>query len=765
MKSKIVFIILFISHCLNAQVKLSPTSRIDWASFLSQHDLVWEQLPPNWNAGAFTGNGELGMVIYANLDSNRMDFHLARVDVTDHRKAPDKKTSAHVKGISPNGHLDFPRLDIGRMALYPSGKIISGNMRQHLWNAEITGEIVTNLGTVSFTAITHSTDMVDIIKVTSTEKYPDGKLAPYQWRFLAGNAQAPRTLVFPNEPMCKDYVKNPPPIYSIIGKVSVCTQPLLAGGDYATAWLDKKEQGNHSTIFISTANEIPAANASAGVAASTVTKSANSDQSILITKHKSWWHEFYPKSFLSIPDARMEAFFWIQMYKLGCTTRENGELIDDDGPFFRINQWPYATWDLNVQLSYWPVYASNHLELGTTLINYIDNHFPVMVTRTKGKQLGDMAWLMHNYWWQMRFSADKRGLLESWYPKAEQILGEYIEMMHKGEDGKLHLPEMQSPEYSINNRKYYEDATFNLGLCKWLLNTLIETTEKYGVNNNQLNKWKETKEQLTPFLVDKNGLMIGKDQSFNMSHRHFSHLLSQYPLFVLSPDNKEDKELVEKSVNHWFHIENGRALAGYSFTGAASLFAAIGEGDSAYNILSNFLKGEIAPARIATNTMYLESQGKNPTIETPFNGAAAIMDFLFQSWGNKLRIFPATPTVWKDAEFENLIGLGGFEVSAKKEGGKTKWVRIKSNAGETCVIKVDGWDGNLESTLPNLPIKLLGNGEYEISLQKNQSAILYPKGSKPNIQITPLKHEVGSINGWGFKKGMVMPPNEMWPEK
>ncbi|MBC8039633.1 MAG: hypothetical protein H7Y06_03755, partial [Opitutaceae bacterium] len=87
---------------------------IDWPAFLSRHDPVWEQLPRQWNEGAFVGNGQLGVMLYATLADNRLDFHLGRADVTDHRKAPDRQTSMGVPGAGV--FFDFPRLDVGRMA-------------------------------------------------------------------------------------------------------------------------------------------------------------------------------------------------------------------------------------------------------------------------------------------------------------------------------------------------------------------------------------------------------------------------------------------------------------------------------------------------------------------------------------------------------------------------------------------------------------------------------------------------------------------------
>ncbi len=35
----------------------------------------------------------------------------------------------------------------------------------------------------------------------------------------------------------------------------------------------------------------------------------------LAVTHRAWWHAYYRKSFLSVPDARIQRFYWIQLYK------------------------------------------------------------------------------------------------------------------------------------------------------------------------------------------------------------------------------------------------------------------------------------------------------------------------------------------------------------------------------------------------------------------------------------------------------------------
>jgi len=744
-----------------AKVNRPLKDHINYGEFLAQHDLVWEELPLQWNEGAFTGNAHLGMMVFASLKENRIDFHIGRQDVTDHRKAPDKKSSIGTPGAGVM--YDFPRLDIGRLVLVPAGKIISGTMRVDLWNAEIRGNIITSLGEVSFRAFTPYQEMVQIIEVTSSEK-DKGSMVPCQWNFLPGNPSSPRAIVFPDAKESKEYLPNPKPLLVKEENTAIWVQPLLAGGDYATAWTEKKgNKSGASTLYITTANEVPASGISKNVALKNIQHAVSQSVSDIEKLHRDWWHQFYSKSFLSIPDVRMESFYWIQLYKMATCSRPDGPAVDLNGPYFRVTQWPGLWWNLNVQLTYWLVYESNHLEMGENLITLMDDCFETLLARFRGPKLGDLAWAMHNYWLHYRYAGDRKAIQEKWVPKAMKIAALYEEMQQKDPSGKIGLLPMESPEYK--GFTLYTNSSYNLAIYRWLLSTLIESNERSNTNLSEVTKWKNTLARLVPFATDQNGIRIGSDQAVDMSHRHYSHLLGLYPLFQLNPDSPEDRALVDKSVVHWHKIGDGKGLAGYSYTGAASLYAALGRGNDAASILHHFLTGSIGISQLLSNTFYVESGGKNPVIETPLSAAASIMELLMQSWGNKIRIFPAVPDHWKDALFNDLRAQGGFLVSASRKESKTEWVQIKSMAGEPCIVKIPGWTGAFQSDKGKaIHIESLGNNEFRIDLATGDEILLAPSAAPVDAILQPVRHLTEEKNLYGIKKGMQLPKNQNWPE-
>ena len=72
-----ILVVLASSVARAAEVKAD----IDWPQFMARHDLVWNSVPSKWGEGAFTGNGLLGLMMYATDDGNGLRFRVGRTDV------------------------------------------------------------------------------------------------------------------------------------------------------------------------------------------------------------------------------------------------------------------------------------------------------------------------------------------------------------------------------------------------------------------------------------------------------------------------------------------------------------------------------------------------------------------------------------------------------------------------------------------------------------------------------------------------------------
>ena len=104
--------------------------QINWKTFMSGQDMIWNRLPQTWYEAPFMGNGSMGTYICKEPEKNAIRVDVNNSMVHDHREDD--------KGIYGRS-----RLLIGYFLLHPVGEITSGTMRLDLWDAETRGFIRT----------------------------------------------------------------------------------------------------------------------------------------------------------------------------------------------------------------------------------------------------------------------------------------------------------------------------------------------------------------------------------------------------------------------------------------------------------------------------------------------------------------------------------------------------------------------------------------------------------------------------------------------
>ena len=710
---------------------------VDWAAFLGRNDPVWAALPKKFDHGAFAGNGTLGLTVFQE-DAKALRFAMGRNDVTSHAR-------------------DNARLLMGGLRLTTKGKIIGGKLRTDLWNAEIRGTVATDAGTVTFTALVHAQQNVVVIDCSGSGGEAGCTWSWMQEKAATGNAKYDS---FEN-------LVNPACVPGQTDGVAWCEQKRTVGGSYTAAWTQKA-----SRLFFTIADSFPQ-DESKAAAVETVRRAAAETPDELLGSHRDWWHAYYPASFVSVPDTQIEGFYWIQMYKLASAMRPGGAVMDLQGPWNRATDWPRIWWNLNIQIAYSPVYAANRLEQGESFTRFIDAHRQAFVANAKeiwgvddcattphttsytgtngdgmaaakaGRYInpGDFTWALWLYWQQYRYSMDESLVKDqgahAFYPLLKGSVNLYLHLLKPGEDGKLHLPKIHSPEYGEA-----ADNNYNLSLLRWGCGTLLALNERYHLDDPQIPEWTRVLKDLTPYPQNENGFMVGAGLPFAHSHRHWSHMLMVWPLHLLSGEQPENKELVEKTLRHWLTVENGKQVYGWSAAAATHLYATLGDGENAVKQLRAHHNNKHF---VMPNTQYIEG---SPVYECSLVASSSLQYMLLQSWGGMIRVFPAVPQEWSTAAYQNLRAEGAFLVSAIRKDGRTSWVRIKSLAGEPCRVKPN-FTGAFACDRPD-KLKGLGSGVYELVLKKGESAVLYQGGREQDVQPCDLGGQ--KPNAWGLKE-------------
>lgn len=157
-----------------------------------------------------------------------------------------------------------------------------------------------------------------------------------------------------------------------------------------------------------------------------------------LSVHQQWWQDYWSRCRIILPDKILERQWYLEMYKFGAASRKDAPPICLQAVWTADNgQTP--PWrgdfhnDLNTQLSYWPGYASNHMEESEVFTDwlwkikqnsedYTKQFFGVeglnvpCISTLDGKNLGGWnqyshqpstsGWLAHHFYLQWKYSAD-----------------------------------------------------------------------------------------------------------------------------------------------------------------------------------------------------------------------------------------------------------------------------------------------------------------------------------------------------------------------
>ena len=748
--------------------------KVDYESFLSKHDMLWDIVPDKWQTAPYTGNGNVGFLFYQSPEEekNVISLHIGRHDYYDHREA---KTKAEEMLWIKRG-----RLPLGHFKLKSEGDITGVDMRLDLWNAELTGTLTTSKGSYEIRGFSHSTQ--DIIFFETDAK---NERVEISWHAEAPIPPVYEVLKRGGGPKGGTWDKMravtlemaPEPTFTTKGEHHFCYQPLYDDrGETTTGWKITGDAAAHQQLITSVHHSYPEHNSLDIVSQNLKVAENNLNKNAFISSHQKWWHDYYPLSFLTINDAEKEAFYWIQMYKLGSASRGNGPILDLMGPWYHRTFWPMVWGDLNVQLIYWTHLTANRMFIGESLLNNIDKYTPNLennvpnhwknsaavaalmpqdlIAYNGGKVPDMLAWMLNDYWLHCQFAGDDGRMRDNLFPILKKTVNSYLNYIKDNpvasDDGKIHIKYSWSPEYKPGRG---QDINFTLALIRWSCQTLIDIDNQHNINDPLRKEWEHLLDNLVEFQIDEDGLRIGKDIPFSNPHRHYSHLLAFYPLMVITPEEEADKELLRTSLDHWLDVtfNSGKKIkampvTGYTATGASSMYACLGDADKAYYYLDFLIKHK----NISTTTMYSEG-GINPVIESPLSFATSLHDMMLQSWGGKIRVFPASPDKWKDISFHKLRTQGAFLVSAKKVDGITEFVSVKSLQGKDCKLQVDFENPKFYIQGKLVAVEKSTDGFYAIDLKKNETLIVTSKTiHKTDLSIDELERSEEEKNLFGY---------------
>ncbi len=688
---------------------------------------------PEWKNGLPVGNGTLGAqvwgtgaALYLTLDrgdvwdlryeENHLDTytwkHLRQLVKERNPAAIQKEIIAD---ISPTNDLTPTKISIGRLriALPPATLVESAEL--DMQRAEVLWRLRVNGQTVHYRVLACVDPNVILVTLDGVKDWtPEVKLEALDEL----NAKAATALGYPK------------PQRGGEGEVSWVREPMGPSGVVNVVWTVRREGESWVLLLTIPRQDDPDA---LDTARRILRDAAARGVERLQRDHHEWWEKRWARSSVELPDPELQRLWINGIYKLASCSY-GGVPANLQGvwpPDGEIPPWrgDYHL-DMDVQETYWPAYSSNQLDLAEPLNRWLFERVvpeSEKLTRrffgvdglwfggaldVKGRLfgcevcwatvqywLGTPAWMAQHVWWYYSFGQDREYLRTQGYPFLKKTAQFYENILEEGQDGKLHVPLSTSPEFYSNDLEAWTaDPTSDLMLVRNLLRYTIRAAVALGVDADKRALWLSMDKRLAPYpvvakgdlrvpyLVSEGSLKVQPDTPYLRSHRHPIHLFSIFPGEDLNVEGPpEDRKLIEQSLREWIFRGTGEWM-GWSFPYGSLMASRVGRGNHALQLLEAYKAAYIRPNGFQVNGDYKQYgyalyDDQPFTVEGECGFTAAVNEMLLQSWGGKVRLFPAMPEKWRDAAFHHLRAQGGFLVSAEMRHGEVISAVVEAERG------------------------------------------------------------------------------------
>lgn len=721
MKSSLFYILTF-SLLFTVVSCSSPSGPV------SENNLKFNSLAGTWDEGLPLGNGWLGALIWQKGDNLR--FSIDRADLWDLRPVPELSLPQWNFKWVMQKWLDKEYGEVQELFDYraydqaATPTKIPGAAIEFSWNksaepaktelnlADATGHVIWPDG-MNLQVFVHAINPVGYFRFTGIPKEFALKLVPPVYRDESALGKI--------DPVGGQDLRR---LGYAQGKVTETPGKMVyrqegASGFYYMVSVEWATSGTTLTGHWSVSSSL--SDQKGQPDAAEVTAAAPGFDHAL-KEHAAWWRSFWNKSDIEVPDKILQKQWYLEQYKFGSAARadappislqavwtaDNGKLPPWKGDFHN---------DLNTQLSYWPAYSANHLDLEEGFLNWLWEIRPAAekytrayfgvgglnvpgVATLQGEPMGGWiqysfgptvsAWLSQHFYLHWRYTLDREFLAGRAYPYLASVAQFLDEFSVRDSIGLRKLPLSSSPEIYDNSPQAWFSRTtnFDIGLIRFVFSKAAELAGELGKNDDAA-KWTTILNEWPGFATDSTGLNFAPGEQYLGSHRHFSHLIGWHPLGVIDwSKGPAEQEIIsntlktlEKFGPDWW--------CGYSYSWLGNLYARAFDGEKAALALKDFATCFTLPNSFHVNGDQTKS-GKSKflyrpfTLEGNFAFAAGLQEMLIQSHTGVIRVFPAIPAEWKQASFRNLRAEGAYLVSADLVDGKVARIEIRSEKDGTC---------------------------------------------------------------------------------
>lgn len=503
--------------------------------------------------------------------------------------------------------------------------------------------------------------------------------------------------------------------------------------------------------------------------------------------HENIWHERWLRSSVQLPERVLEALWCYTTYTMASSSRGaypaplmsawNLSLAQPYGGDYHNN--------INSQMCYWPLLASNQCDLLKPYIRHFWSVMPEMEMETRrvwgidgikvpfasiGRgidhwgvgywryELFVSAWLAQVAWWHYEFTGDRDWLRDYGWGLIRGVAEFYVNYLETDPaTGKLSLPLSKLCEDTMFNvapsQRLVRDAGMDLTAVHGHLRDAAQAADALGLTVDA-NRYRQTLANLNGVPQINGEFALARDVSLDVPISHPYTIVPIYPTgLVTQLGPQELLPVAQRTLKHIWRCSSRVTMGqpdqqrlrwnddlSMGWIGVARAW--MGDGDGALDALLNgwvtstlksngFLSEQSRAPQERPGMMWMQNQLCGLT-----NG---VNEMLLQSHSGVIQIFPAMPGSWDQVRFIQLRARPGVLVSAQWENGATRWVVL--NAQHPCTIRLrNPWpEISLEqivvidttSGATTHPESIDADGHLVLNLVADQPLLLARQGQEP----------------------------------
>jgi alpha-L-fucosidase 2 len=667
---------------------------VNYAGYLSQHDVVYnsENTNPLW--GQMVGNGRVGAMVWS---ANGITMQVGAVDTSEETAFSGGLLNLYTSPGMDTGYTTYQQ----RLSLYNGTLTTTYDSNRTVTimgspNSELMGIHVVDTRT-NVTSVTLDLSIWNTSGITSS--YGDvPNITTWQTVSTYANSTGiglSRGQADPNN----------------FGYTLAAT---VEGASFTTQTVNSNDvrliitPTSNYTIWFTCATRLNAANNNSVTQAQTnLANAVSTGYASILSNYESWWNAYWAKFFVQYSNSSgaanyLENMYYYYTYLIACGGYANYPFHFINGDFSAVQdqhalKWGYAYWYWNERDVYNSFLASNHPEILEGLNNLYSRNLSALEAYTTTRFGFNGAWIPETMGW----NADPSGTMDSSYtiniyssgteaaqnmyliykytnnttylttvayPFMRQICMFYVNELSKNSSGQYYMAVSNSHETYWN----VQDAITDLLAVRTLFPEAIAEANALGQDSTLVTQWQNVLNNLVAY--PSNGTAyLPNDPPAAPTHNDENVVSEMLWPYSVTGIGYSDFSLIDSAyVNRPFPYGN-------VWSPDAIQAARLGLGDSAYDGMVTMLNNYQS---------YPNGRTNNTNGEFEYMGVhlSAMNEQLLQSYNDVIRVFPAQPSDTSFVSSFTLAAKDGFLVSSERGSSGIKYVGIDSLYGNTASV-------------------------------------------------------------------------------